>query len=166
MNKIETIARKLFGDNPPCRCGGGHQICLGCAVCRAGGSHCPWPADLSSDLAVAASFPVGDRSHRRPDRLLEWSAPQVEGRAQLGELAGSIFVQLGDRLLDDRVRGSCPGFDDARIAPQPAMYPAIPCVRPGRPELEAQEPGRPGQKLARAKPRLPDRIAQKQIAHQ
>jgi len=36
MNKIETIARKLFGDNPPCRCGGGHQICLGCAVCRAG----------------------------------------------------------------------------------------------------------------------------------
>ncbi len=35
MNQIETIARNLFGDNPPCRCGGGHQICLGCAVCRA-----------------------------------------------------------------------------------------------------------------------------------
>lgn len=35
MNKIETIARKLFGDNPPCKCLGGHRICLGCAVCRA-----------------------------------------------------------------------------------------------------------------------------------
>lgn len=35
MTKIETIARKLFGDNPPCKCGGGHKICLGCAVCRA-----------------------------------------------------------------------------------------------------------------------------------
>jgi deoxyribose-phosphate aldolase len=35
MNKIETIARRLFGDNEPCKCGGGHGICLGCAVCRA-----------------------------------------------------------------------------------------------------------------------------------
>jgi deoxyribose-phosphate aldolase len=35
MNKIETIARRLFGDNPPCKCGGGHGICLGCNVCRA-----------------------------------------------------------------------------------------------------------------------------------
>ena len=35
MNEIEFIARKLFGDNPPCKCGGGHKICLGCAICRA-----------------------------------------------------------------------------------------------------------------------------------
>ena len=35
MNQIETIARRLFGDNPPCKCGGAHVICLGCAVCRA-----------------------------------------------------------------------------------------------------------------------------------
>lgn len=35
MNKIEKIARRLFGDNPPCKCGGGHVICLGCAVCKA-----------------------------------------------------------------------------------------------------------------------------------
>ncbi|MBW6513628.1 MAG: deoxyribose-phosphate aldolase [Candidatus Syntrophosphaera sp.] len=35
MTKIEKIARHLFGDNPPCKCGGGHKICLGCAVCRA-----------------------------------------------------------------------------------------------------------------------------------
>lgn len=35
MNKIEKIARRLFGDNPPCKCGGAHNICLNCAVCRA-----------------------------------------------------------------------------------------------------------------------------------
>ncbi|MFO8145220.1 MAG: deoxyribose-phosphate aldolase [Candidatus Syntrophosphaera sp.] len=35
MNKIEKIARRLFGDNPPCKCGGAHKICLNCAVCRA-----------------------------------------------------------------------------------------------------------------------------------
>jgi deoxyribose-phosphate aldolase len=35
MDKIDKIARHLFGDNPPCKCGGGHKICLGCAVCRA-----------------------------------------------------------------------------------------------------------------------------------
>jgi len=35
MNQIETIARRLFGDNPPCKCGGAHIVCLGCAVCRA-----------------------------------------------------------------------------------------------------------------------------------
>ncbi len=35
MDRIEQIARRLFGDNPPCKCGGGHGICLGCAVCRA-----------------------------------------------------------------------------------------------------------------------------------
>ncbi len=35
MNQIEKIARNLFGEYPPCRCGGGHMICLGCAVCRA-----------------------------------------------------------------------------------------------------------------------------------
>lgn len=35
MNQIETIARRLFGDGQPCKCGGGHQVCLNCAVCRA-----------------------------------------------------------------------------------------------------------------------------------
>ncbi len=35
MNKIESIARRLFGDNQPCKCGGAHAVCLHCAVCRA-----------------------------------------------------------------------------------------------------------------------------------
>ncbi|MDP2172641.1 MAG: deoxyribose-phosphate aldolase [Candidatus Cloacimonadaceae bacterium] len=35
MNKIETIACKLFVKNEACKCGGAHNICLGCAVCRA-----------------------------------------------------------------------------------------------------------------------------------
>lgn len=35
MNRIESIARHLFGDNQPCKCGGGHVVCLGCAVCHA-----------------------------------------------------------------------------------------------------------------------------------
>ncbi len=35
MNKIEKIARDLFGDAPAARCGGEHGICLSCAKCRA-----------------------------------------------------------------------------------------------------------------------------------
>lgn len=35
MNKIEKIARELFGDNKAARCGGEHEICLDCAFCRA-----------------------------------------------------------------------------------------------------------------------------------
>ncbi|MDY0151489.1 MAG: deoxyribose-phosphate aldolase [Candidatus Cloacimonas sp.] len=35
MSNIADIAIKLFGDNSPCRCGGGHKICLKCEVCRA-----------------------------------------------------------------------------------------------------------------------------------
>lgn len=35
MNKIESIARELFGDSEPCRCGAEHGICLDCVICRA-----------------------------------------------------------------------------------------------------------------------------------
>lgn len=35
MKKIKDIAIRLFGTNEPCRCGGEHDICLNCAVCRA-----------------------------------------------------------------------------------------------------------------------------------
>jgi deoxyribose-phosphate aldolase len=36
MERIESIALRLFGDNESCKCGGGHVICIGCDVCRAG----------------------------------------------------------------------------------------------------------------------------------
>jgi deoxyribose-phosphate aldolase len=35
MKTIAQIAKELFGDSHPCACGGGHEICLKCAVCRA-----------------------------------------------------------------------------------------------------------------------------------
>lgn len=35
MNKIVTIATQLFGLSEPCKCGGAHEICLKCQVCRA-----------------------------------------------------------------------------------------------------------------------------------
>lgn len=35
MNSIPEIAIKFFGENRPCLCGGAHQVCLNCAVCRA-----------------------------------------------------------------------------------------------------------------------------------
>lgn len=35
MSKISEIAIKLFGAGEPCQCGGGHEICLHCEVCRA-----------------------------------------------------------------------------------------------------------------------------------
>lgn len=35
MNNIASIAKRLFGDNEPCKCGGGHLICLKCDICRA-----------------------------------------------------------------------------------------------------------------------------------
>ena len=35
MKEIKEIALKLFGKNPRCKCGGGHEICLGCNICHA-----------------------------------------------------------------------------------------------------------------------------------
>lgn len=35
MNSIKEIAIRLFGEAEPCRCNGGHEICLHCNVCRA-----------------------------------------------------------------------------------------------------------------------------------
>lgn len=34
MKEIKDIAVKLFGKNHPCKCVGGHEVCLGCYVCR------------------------------------------------------------------------------------------------------------------------------------
>jgi len=34
MKEIKDIAIKLFGSNKACKCGGEHEICLGCYVCR------------------------------------------------------------------------------------------------------------------------------------
>jgi len=35
MKSIPQIAIELFGNNQPCKCGGGHEVCLKCQVCRA-----------------------------------------------------------------------------------------------------------------------------------
>lgn len=35
MKSILEIALELFGDNKPCQCGGAHQVCLNCHICRA-----------------------------------------------------------------------------------------------------------------------------------
>ena len=35
MKSIRQIAVELFGENHPCACGGGHEICLKCNFCRA-----------------------------------------------------------------------------------------------------------------------------------
>ncbi|MFB3844293.1 MAG: deoxyribose-phosphate aldolase [Candidatus Cloacimonadaceae bacterium] len=35
MKEVKEIAVRLFGTNKRCSCGGGHEICLGCGVCRA-----------------------------------------------------------------------------------------------------------------------------------
>lgn len=35
MKSITQIAIDLFGNNPACKCGGGHEVCLHCQVCRA-----------------------------------------------------------------------------------------------------------------------------------
>jgi len=42
MKEIKDIALKLFGPNPKCMCGSGHEICLGCNVCRASGPDQLW----------------------------------------------------------------------------------------------------------------------------
>ncbi len=35
MTKVKEIAIRLFGDTEPCKCGGSHEVCLKCNVCRA-----------------------------------------------------------------------------------------------------------------------------------
>jgi deoxyribose-phosphate aldolase len=44
MKEIKDIALKLFGPNPKCKCGGGHEICLGCNYCRANDPDQLWNA--------------------------------------------------------------------------------------------------------------------------
>jgi deoxyribose-phosphate aldolase len=34
MQEIREIAVRLFGENVPCQCGGAHEVCLNCPVCR------------------------------------------------------------------------------------------------------------------------------------
>ncbi|MBM4402855.1 MAG: deoxyribose-phosphate aldolase [Candidatus Cloacimonetes bacterium] len=36
MKEIRDIALALWGGSSPCKCGGGHEVCLNCKVCRAG----------------------------------------------------------------------------------------------------------------------------------
>jgi deoxyribose-phosphate aldolase len=42
MQEIKDIAIRLFGSNSLCSCGGGHDICLRCHVCRAKQSDILW----------------------------------------------------------------------------------------------------------------------------
>lgn len=50
MNNIKDIALKMFGDNGMCRCGGAHEICLKCQICRA-----DEPDELMTDYDKLAS---------------------------------------------------------------------------------------------------------------
>lgn len=47
MKEIRDIAVKLFGTNHKCRCGGGHEICLDCHVCRADAPDQLWDENCS-----------------------------------------------------------------------------------------------------------------------
>jgi deoxyribose-phosphate aldolase len=51
VKEIKDIAVRLFGTNPRCRCGGAHEICLGCSICRMNG-----PDQLWEDKAPIADF--------------------------------------------------------------------------------------------------------------
>jgi deoxyribose-phosphate aldolase len=42
MKEIKDIAVKLFGNNHKCKCGGGHEVCLDCLVCRVNDSDQLW----------------------------------------------------------------------------------------------------------------------------
>lgn len=53
MKKMKQIAMDLFGleDEKPCLCGGGHEVCLHCAVCRA-----KQPDEMPTDFDDLAKY--------------------------------------------------------------------------------------------------------------
>lgn len=52
MNTVKEIAIRLFGDAQACKCGGSHEVCLRCNVCRANRPDRPAlnVADLSAGI--------------------------------------------------------------------------------------------------------------------
>lgn len=71
MNKIETIARRLFPDSGPSRCGGEHGICLKCAVCRADKPDQLWDPSKGIASAVDATILKADAGQEDVNTLCE-----------------------------------------------------------------------------------------------
>jgi len=71
MNNIESIARRLFPNDAPCRCGGDHNICLQCAVCRADQPDQLWDPSQGIAAVVDATVLKANASQEEVNTLCE-----------------------------------------------------------------------------------------------
>lgn len=71
MNKIESIAKRLFPNDKPCRCGAEHGVCLQCAVCRADQPDQLWDPTQGIASAVDATVLKATASQEDVNSLCE-----------------------------------------------------------------------------------------------
>jgi deoxyribose-phosphate aldolase len=102
MRTAAQIARELFGDSHPCACGGGHEICLKCNVCRA---HEPDRLFSPSDgLASAIDATILKADAKEEDIRALCNMANHYRTASV--CINSQFIELINKLLEDSVR-SC-----------------------------------------------------------
>jgi deoxyribose-phosphate aldolase len=65
MKEIKDIAVKLFGKSKTCKCGGGHEVCLGCYVCHAKSTDMLW--DKTKPVADYIDSTILKADVREPD---------------------------------------------------------------------------------------------------
>ncbi|MDD4309969.1 MAG: deoxyribose-phosphate aldolase [Candidatus Cloacimonetes bacterium] len=102
MNKIADIAKDLFGDNTPCKCGGSHQICLKCHRCRANDDDNLYHQDKGMASIIDATILRADATNSDVEALIA-VANQYETASVC---INSHFIPLIKLLLKPQIK-SC-----------------------------------------------------------
>lgn len=100
MKEIKYIAIALMGDAPPCFCGGEHEICLRCEVCRAG------MPDQTADPAAPISSLIDAtilRANALRGDISSLCQTAVEHRCA-SVCVNSIYLDLVKQSLASRVK--------------------------------------------------------------
>jgi len=102
MDKIVKIARKYFKDNGACRCGGAHEICLGCKVCRAQDVDRIFnpqdPIESMIDATILRSDALVEDVHSLCEMALEYQTASV--------CVNTFYIPYVKHILGDEIK-SC-----------------------------------------------------------
>lgn len=99
MKEIKDIAIRLFGDNLPCKCGGSHEICLNCLVCKADIADQVYDAGQPLSRYLDATVLKADAKENDIRSLCE-CAVQADCKAVC---LNSHFLPLAKSLIKDKV---------------------------------------------------------------
>lgn len=102
MKEIKEIAVKLFGPNHKCGCGGGHEICLDCHVCRVDEPNQLWDENLPISDYLDATILKADAVEADIKSLCDYAA-----KSQCKAVCiNSHFLPFAKSRLKDKV-ASC-----------------------------------------------------------